>query len=39
MNMRLRWRLSEETLDKAMRVCIKVSETLNEGDLEMIVDH
>ena len=32
-NMRLRSRLSEETLDKAMLVCVKGSETLSEGDL------
>ncbi len=36
---RLRSRLSEETLDQAMRVCIEGPEKLSYRELETIVEH
>ena len=32
-------RLSEDTLDRTMRICIEGPEELIEGELEMILDH
>ena len=36
---RLRSRLSEDTLDQTMRICIEGPENLSDGELDMILDH